>query len=82
MRHYYSHRRAFAPRMWPPFVLACGLAVALVLWLDWRGWIAGLAGAGLGFIVIQARWSWWRYRHPVITHDQYIEDLRRAAPWN
>jgi hypothetical protein len=28
------------------------------------------------------RWAVWRWRHPVITRDQYIEDLRRAARWN
>jgi hypothetical protein len=82
MRRYYGHRRAFAPRAWPTILLACGLAVALTLTLGWRGWTAGLVGGLVGLAVMRARLAWWRHRHPVITHDQYVEDLRRAAPWN
>jgi O-antigen/teichoic acid export membrane protein len=82
VRHYYSHRRAFAPRVWPPILLSMVLAVVLVLALDWRGWTAGLVGAGVGFVLTQTRWSWWRYRHPIVRHDQWLADRRRAAPWN
>lgn len=82
MRRYYRHRRAFAPRAWPPILLGCGLAAGLVYPLGWRGWVAGVVGGLVGLVVMQARWSWWRHQHPVIAHDQYVEDLRRAAPWN
>jgi hypothetical protein len=82
VRRYYGHRRAYAPRMWPTILLACGLAVGLVYALGWHGWDAGLVGGGVGLVVVRARWSWWKHQHPVIPHDQYIEDMRRAAPWN
>lgn len=81
-RYYVRSRRAYTPRGWPPLLLAVVLAILAVQVLSVPGIVAGLIGGAVGFAVMQARWMLWRWRHPVVTHDQYIEDLRRAARWN
>ena len=81
-RRYFSSRRAYAPRFWPMVVLAAAVASALAYLTDAGTTVAALIGGGVGIVVTQGRWVIWRRRHPMITHDQYIEDLRRAAPWN
>jgi hypothetical protein len=82
MRRYYRHRRAYAPRMWWVVLLACGVAVGITNVLPMSPWLGGIVGGVTGFAVMQGRWMIWRWRHPVVSHDQYIEDMRRAARWN
>jgi hypothetical protein len=81
-RRYMRHRRAYTPRCAPPVVLAVVLA-ELAIHVLGTGVLASVAICVVcGFGVVQVRWATWRWRHPIISHDQYVSDLRRAAPWN
>jgi hypothetical protein len=83
-RRYYRHRRAYAPRAWPTILGLAVVAVACRHLLHAVAlWQVALICFAFGCGGTQLRWMIWRWRHPVVTHDQYIEDLRRAAaPWN
>ena len=43
---------------------------------------AGVAGFGEGALVLHLRMMWWRRRHPVITPEEYLRDMRENARWN
>ena len=81
-RRYFSHRRAYAPRIWPVLAGILPPAVALTTWLD-ASTLGDIAiSVALGAIAMKARWWIWRRRHPIITPGQYIDDLQRKARWN
>jgi hypothetical protein len=81
-RRYMGHRRAYTPRYGPWMVLAVILTILASEALRTPAFASGVLGFLIGFVVANARWMIWRWRHPVISHDQYVEDLRRAARWN
>jgi uncharacterized membrane protein (DUF485 family) len=82
-RRYWPHRRAYAPRFWPMALASCAINVAFVNVVAFRPvWLLVPACCAIGFVVPWARLAFWRWRHPIITHGQYINDKRRAAPWN
>jgi hypothetical protein len=81
-RPYLAHRRAYPPRLWPCALLAGVLAVALNLWLAPGAFAQVGLSVGIGAGVMTARWKVWRYRHPIITVDEHLDDLRRQARWN
>jgi hypothetical protein len=76
------HRRAYAPRLLPVLIPACVLAAALNWWLGSNP----LIGVGIGLIIgggsVRLRWMLWRYRHPIITVDERMDEMRKAARWN
>jgi len=81
-RHYSSHRRAWTPRALPTAVPTLAVAT-VVAWLTHMTIPeAAILGMAVGTGAAQARWWWWRRRHPVITHDQWLADQWRSAPWN
>lgn len=81
-RFYDRSRRAWSPRLWPQFLVALAVTEGVVL-LAHPSTLASLAvGVVVGFVVGFGRSEIWRRRHPIITPDQFITDLRRAAPWN
>jgi hypothetical protein len=68
--------------MWPMAILDVAVTMAALLLLH-PTLLEGFAiGAGVGAAFGTARWEIWRYRHPEITLDEYITDMRSSAPWN
>jgi hypothetical protein len=59
------------------------VALALVLtYIGVRGWVGVVVDFALGLGFAQLRWMIWRRRHPLITTEQWLDEQRRAAPWN
>ena len=81
-RMYASHRRAWTPRTWPPLLLATPITLGAVQLFHASVVVAVALGVVVGLGFGWARWALWRWRHPIITPGQYIEDLRRNARWN
>lgn len=82
-RRFYSHgRRAWTPRFWPLMLLDIAIIFPTSMWLLTTIWeriaLGFVVGAGTGM----GRWEIWKMMHPEITPDEYLADLRRAAPWN
>jgi hypothetical protein len=80
--HYIRTRRAWTPRFWP-MALGTGVVVFAVNVLLAPGVLIAIAigvGVGLGGGVV--RWELWKARHPLVTLDEYITDLRSSARWN
>jgi hypothetical protein len=81
-RHYYPHRHAYAPRVFPAVVAAGALVGAVSIWLR-PGWlVTALAAGAIGAGVAWVRWAIWRRRHPVVPLGEYLDLRRRSAPWN
>lgn len=82
-RRYAPHRRAYYPRVWPVAVPTALSAAGLGFVAGPTGaiWTAIVAGA-FGAVVVSGRWAVWRRRHPVISAQEYVDDMRRAAPLN
>lgn len=77
-----THRRAYTPRLLPTLVPTT-LSVATIVFILNPGPIVALIfGAVAGHITTRLRWIIWRRRHPIITTEERLNDLRRAAPWN
>jgi hypothetical protein len=85
-RFYASHRRAWTPRFWPLALAAVAVIVPVDLLLLAHGPLGSLEAAATGVIVALAvgigRWEIWKHRHPVITADEYLDDLRAKAHLN
>lgn len=81
-RVYVRGRRAWTPRVWPIMLTGTTVAWAVATLLHPTIPVACAIGAGTGLAAGLGRWEIWRHRHPIITPDQFITDLRRAAPWN
>jgi len=81
-RTYFSHRRAWSPRIWP-IMIPTGLIVGLVAWFLQPVWYVSIAfGIAMGVGVAQVRFMVWKHRHPVITPAEFLDLRRKAAPWN
>lgn len=81
-RKYMPHRRAYYPRLWPMLVPTAAVAGVLAWLFTPPWWTAIVIGLVLGSVVPQVRLVVWRRRHPVISPQDYLNDHRRAAPWN
>jgi hypothetical protein len=80
-RQYLRSRRAYTPRLWPFALLPVALALVLT-YIGVRGWVGVVVDFALGLGFAQLRWMIWRRRHPLITTEQWLDEQRRAAPWN
>lgn len=85
-RHYFTSRRAYSPRWWPMAVVAAAI-VGPTSWLIPTTWSIGpipVVGYGVlvGWAVVMVRWWIWRRRHPMISAQERLEDLRGQARWN
>jgi len=82
-RKYMSHRKAYAPRLWP-MAVASAAVIGVATWLVpiTNPWVGIGLGVLAGFVFGHLRWVIWRKRHPVISTDEYINEMRRNAPWN
>lgn len=81
-RFYASHRRAWTPRLWPILIADAAIVLPIALWLQAGPIASGALGVGVAAATSSARWAIWRRRHPVITHAEFLDLRRRAAPWN
>jgi hypothetical protein len=63
-RPYSVCRAAHYPRLWPPALAAALIAGALVYLLAPPYWQVVIGSAVLAVAVMQARWAFWRWRHP------------------
>jgi zinc transporter ZupT len=63
-------------------VVAIAAKFAFWDWTHAHWWVAQLLTFALGVWLSLARWSIWRRRHPVLTFEQLMDALRRAAPYN
>lgn len=81
-----AHRRAYYPRLWPLLLTSAAIgAVALELaWrFGWRGFAPGLVvGVVVSAGVVKTRLWLWRRKHPIITPQEQVDDLRAKAIWN
>lgn len=79
---YFTHRRAYWPRMWRWGIAAGAVVATIVVVFTPPVWacvlIGAAAGGGTGWLRLWA----WRRRHPVITIAEHMDDMRDAAPWN
>ena len=81
-RYYMAHRRAYYPRVLPIAVPAAILCFAICVVVQATVWQSTLIGLGIGVGSFQTRLTIWRRRHPVISTDEYLQDLRNNATWN
>ena len=81
-RTYFSHRRAWSPRLWPIMVPTAILAGGLSWFLQPAWYVSLSIGLVLGVGIAQVRFAIWKHRHPVISPAQFLDLRRRAAPWN
>ena len=85
-RIYAHHRRAWTPRLWPLLLVSAALCLALTTWLRPSAVGAFAIGVGLALLIGVGRWELWKWRHPIISTDEYITDYlqrqREHARWN
>jgi hypothetical protein len=83
-RPYSPLRRAYFPSVWPMSLIAVAIVVPLILFVIPRGNLPALLAVSVlvGAGVPSIRLKIWRWRHPAISPEQRIDDLRRQAPWN
>lgn len=66
--------------MW---LIAVAIIVPLNLFVVPHSLLAILGVSGLvGVTVPWVRITIWRRRHPVISSEEYVDDMRKQAPWN
>lgn len=81
-RVYMPHRRAYTPRLWPSAVLTL-ITVWGLAWITHAGPVlAGILGVVIGWSYAAVRWRLWRQRHPIISAQEYLDDIRESARWN
>lgn len=74
-------RGAYAPGRGEPLVIAVVLEYGLQVWLPVFVAIAAGAVAALGFLVL--RLWWWRRQNPPLPWSrEWVDNMRKAAPWN
>lgn len=84
-RFYATSRRAWTPRFWPVALLGTAIVVpaAVFVFHGPLGVIESAAfGAAVAVVLAKGRWMLWKHRHPQITVDEYLADLRRNAHLN
>jgi hypothetical protein len=81
-RFYIHTRRAWTPRTWPLVLLDIAIIFPTSMLLLTTTWERILLGFVVGAGTAMGRWEIWKLMHPRITVDEYLADLRSAAPWN
>lgn len=81
-RRYMPHRRAYPPRLWPVVVVFASVAAILAYLIVPPLWLNIIVTAASAWTVVTIRWAIWRRRHPVISPEEVVEDMRRSARWN
>lgn len=81
-RRFYPHRQAYAPRLWPMYLVAFVVTVAIVAVFSPAWWVDILIANSVAAVVVESRWVIWRRQHPPLERHEYAERLREAAPWN
>jgi hypothetical protein len=60
-----------------------GVAVGIAVYLLNPGPVIALAlGIAVGWATMNVRLWVWKRRHPIITPQQWLDERRRAAPFN
>jgi hypothetical protein len=81
-RRFYPHRQAYGPALWPMYLAAWVVTVAIVLALRPAWWVDILIANSVAVVVTEIRWVLWRREHPIIEPREYMERMRESAPWN
>jgi protein-S-isoprenylcysteine O-methyltransferase Ste14 len=82
-RRWVAYRRAYTPSIWPIWLVSVIVVVGVVYLARINSpWIIAGIGVLVGFAFQYCRWMIWRSRHPVISDEELLDDMRKAAPYN
>jgi hypothetical protein len=81
-KRYCRYRRAYYPRWWVMSIVTAPAAAAVCYLVRTTSWATVVICILMGAVGSQVRWTIWRRRHPPISVAEYIDDMRKAAPWN
>ena len=79
-RTYIAIRRAYVPRVWPTTLACAPISFAIAITTPW--YLALPATIIAAWTLGNGRFWIWKRRHPTITGQELIQDMRDAAPFN
>lgn len=78
-RRYVPSRRAYAPSAWPVLVACLAITLGVCLPLGIGGLTEAAIEVGSLLVLLPLRVGIWKRRHPRITPEEQMNDLRSKA---